>query len=237
MLEPLSGPGKRPSSSRSSGQAAHVEPSPKKIAHKSAVLIVEAASIVEPLVSEVKVASCREVWIQRRGEKSILLLNKGPLEVHIPIGTQLVGLGKGKFLLQQEGDELGNRVLFSLTEDDWVILNNGYQTIHDVVAEQRKKKVGAQINYHTCIEDQQQPGKFKLGMTHKIVFVAQDFDEGFRESFHTFASPERLDPKAWGSGCCSTKWVVRWGAKGLQPVKPVVVNLEDLVTPVGSLTS
>ena len=107
------------------------------------------------------------------------------------------------------------------SQDDLVVLNSVVMDVGTVVRDQRAKKPDAQICYHSIKVDEADPQKFNIEVTHNVVFVIRNdglADKGI--NCHNIAAKE--EPKVWNTDVLNTLWVVRWAAKGLMPVKPVV---------------
>ena len=87
---------------------------------------------------------------------------------------------------------------------------------------QRAKTPDAQNCYHSINADEADPPqKFNIEVTHDVVFVIKI--EGVADkdiNCHAIAAKEELN--VWNTDVLNTLWVVRWAAKGLMPVKPVV---------------
>ena len=107
------------------------------------------------------------------------------------------------------------------SQDDLVVLNGIVMEVGTVVKDQRSKKPDAQICYHSIKVDEADPQKFNIEVTHNVVFTPKN--EGLADNdlnCHNIATKEEL--KVWNTDVLNTLWVVRWAAKGLMPVKPVV---------------
>ena len=85
------------------------------------------------------------------------------------------------------------------------------------------------------------PSKFTIANTHKVAFVSTEGGDdstpnsGSKPTFNNMAAGLLdQDTSQW---CAQIKWVARWTNKGLQPVKPVLATIMDMVIPPGVVHS
>ena len=196
--------------------------------------IFDANDITEALIQEAKVVGLGKEgpWLQLRFGHKIYLVNKTMQEISVPEGSYIAGFGKGAFkLVKLDGSETPpGAITFKLkSEDNWVVLSGNRVKLGDVVAEQRKTKPDASVCYHKSIVDSN-PTKFSLTMTHRVLFVPKE-DSSSECTINNIATKEEL--QHWVSEQVEVLWVVRWTAKGLMPVKPLVHTCEACVLPPG----
>ena len=119
---------------------------------------------------------------------------------------------------QAAGDSL--HIEFKLQSDqDLVAVHGQAVTLGEVMAYQRSNKPDCHICYHNMDVSMEDPKKFTLDLTHKVVFQPKD-DNVPEVSTHNLGYKEKLE--SWSSEALQLLWVVRWTAKGLMPVKPAV---------------
>ena len=107
------------------------------------------------------------------------------------------------------------------SQDDLVVLNGIVMDVGTVVRDQRATKPDAQICYHSIKVDEADPQKFNIEVTHNVVFTPKNEGLADKDLYcHNIVTKEEL--KVWNTDVLKTLWVVRWTAKGLMPVKPVV---------------
>ena len=107
------------------------------------------------------------------------------------------------------------------SQGDIVVLNGIVMDVGTVVRDQRRRKPDAQICYHSIRVDEADPQKFNIEVMLNVVFVPKDDELADKDiNCHNIAAKEEL--KVWNTDVLKTLWVVRWAAKGLMPVKPVV---------------
>ena len=213
----LPGPaGKRPGSS-----VVDPEPSPKKLKLEPR-FIVESMKITEALLIEVKMMPSKDaMFLQIRAGHQIYITNKAPHAVDVPPDSFVAAFGKGSFKLIKAGEEVAENIEFKLqNQDSLVVLNGLVVSVGKVVEEQRVKKPDCEICYHSITQDDQNMKKFELAQTHRIAFAYKPEGEAVEVSQANVAAKEIL--ATWNSGLLQVLWLVRWSAKGLMPVKPVV---------------
>ena len=236
VLDPASepGPAKRPGPGKPPGL-----PPFKKAKVTPPENIFDANDITEALIQEAKVVGLGKEcpWLQLRVGHRIYLVNKSMQEISVPDGSYLAGFGKGAFKLAKlEGSESPpGAIAFKLeSQDNWVVLSGNRVRIGDVMADQRKTKPDAELCYHKSDVDSTDPTQFSLTMTHRVLFLPKD-DSSSEVTTNNIATKEEL--QYWMSEQMEVLWVVRWTAKGLMPVKPVVHIREACVLPPGRATA
>lgn len=204
--------------------------SPAKKAKAVEGAIVEFASIKEALLSEVKMSGKGAPQLQLRAPHCIYIVNTGQQEWSSNMG-QITGFGKGSFkLLKGDSNEDPNKYIeFKLESDaDLVVLSGAVVPLGKVMADQREKKPDSQACYHSLVIDQQDPKKFTVTQTHRVAFFPKEDGEDNALNFG------RKEPAtAWSSHALAVHWAVRWAAKGLMPVKPIVHLKGSIALPPG----
>ena len=185
--------------------------------------VVEAASISEALLFEIKMIGKDAPMLQLRANHSVYIHNRQFLEWSSERGF-VCGFGRGNFkMVKKDGSDAPEKSIhFKISsQDDLVVLNGIVMDVGSVVREERKKRPDAQICYHSIKVDEADPQKFCIDLTHYVVFIPKA--EGLADkdfNCNNIAVKEEL--KVWNTSVLHTLWVVRWTAKGLMPVKPTV---------------
>ena len=195
----------------------------KKVKIEGPTVLVEASSIPEALLFETKMFGKDVPMLQLRANHSVYIFNRQSQEWSSDHGF-VCGFGRGTFkMVKLDGSDAPEKSLqFKISsQDDLVVLNGIVMDVGSVVRDQRAKKPDAQICYHSIKVDQAGPNNFNIEVTHNVVFLIKNDGLADKDlNCHNIASKEEL--KVWTSDVLKTLWVVRWAAKGLMPVKPVV---------------
>ena len=215
---------------RLQGEAA--EASPYKKARLGDEYLVDVGSITEPLLAEAKITSKDAATLQLRANHQVYIVNTGTAEWKAS-GCFLAGFGKGSFKLLKTDQPTpeGSKQFELTTSEDLVVFNGVVMQLGKVVDEARAKRPDIAVCYHKCTTDNEDPKKFKLSMTHKIIFVPRSDESDKTCSTSNIGKMEPLP--IWDQGCLHTLWCMRWAAKGLMPVKPVVHLNGNCVLPAG----
>ena len=108
--------------------------------------------------------------------------------------------------------------------DDIVVVNGVIMSMPVVVQEKMKTDASPIISYHTLVMTPGAAGSFTLEQTHRVVYLKK---EGTGDNVGTDLQSTigaKLGFSYWDSPVSVILWVVRWTAKGLMPVKPVVYS-------------
>ena len=99
--------------------------------------------------------------------------------------------------------------------------------------EKRQKDVNAQICYHKMEDHPSEPGAFKLVTETAVVFACGEEEkkdakpdtdkkvDNEKVTQFNFGA-KATDFAVWDSHVTKIVWAVRWGIKGLQPIKPCI---------------
>ncbi len=178
------------------------------------------------------------------------LVNRGEQPATIAAGTHLAGFYKGRWWHPKgEGDNLTDQdIPFSLASSEDHVLHQGSLVPVGVVIRQKRENQpgGARVDYHdlTDAPSEQDPAAFKLQARHLVAFKLETLpgqvklEEG-ADSEATAAVDvtlgnvaSALPPAVWNSNATELVWVTKWSrAKGLQPVRPVVVFNRPVTLP------
>ena len=170
----------------------------------------------------------------RTGHKAYIS-NEGAKDATLNTHERLGSFGKGPFKMLKPTDEIADRThVFELhNQDSLVIFNGVVTTLAKVILEQRKSKPDAGLCYHKLILDAEEPTKFNVEPTHSVSFTPADSATAPITAMNMFGK-EPL--RVWqDSDVVAVIWVVRWGAKGLMPVKPEARLACSMVIPSGKV--
>jgi hypothetical protein len=227
--------GQKDESGAASESVSAAEPSPKK-RKLDLKFIVESNSITHPLLLEVKM-QVKGLMLQIRAGHQVYITNMTAQEISLGAYTFVAGFGKGGFKLIKEG-EAGLMEFKIADQNTMVFFNNMVMTVGKVLQDQRKKKPDCNICYHTITPDDSDPAKFECVQNHRVVFTLKDKDKessgaGDDGELNQSSIASKEATKSWSTSVLITLWSVRWSAKGLMPVKPLVFICAGASLPVG----
>ncbi|CAJ1416725.1 unnamed protein product [Effrenium voratum] len=171
-------------------------------------------------------------------------------------GTTLAGYYKGKFWAPtgKEKEEIGPAdVLFSLEgSQDYIILGGKYMSLLDTIKTKRSLSPSdAHVGYHTLTDSPSatEPAAFTLSPKQaQVYFKASDFPAKVGKTEGAEAGQDdvakipaahmagTLPASKWNGKYIKMCWAMKWppvAAKGLQPIRPMVVNSVSLTIPPG----
>ena len=148
-------------------------------------------------------------------------------------GTLLAGYMKGKWH-HLAGDAESSDVRYEPSHsDEYIIYNGQYKSLQSVVEAHIEEKPAAKHEICYCsktdVPKPGNPGFFELSMRQQIVYRPSDAPAAVKDETPDLrvVSQPHLGPvlvgSQWTSRYLHITWVVRWVAKGLQPVRPAVV--------------
>ena len=223
-------PGASPNAKRGVGD---LDSTPNKKAKIDNAMIMDASVVEQPVLQECKLpGKDPRMFAQIRACHCVVLVNKSTQELSLPANELVLGFGKGAFkLLPGQQESLPVQCEFHLNSyEDLVVFNNSVITVGKLVEQQHESKPDAKICYHKFVDNTEDPKKFKLAQTHKIVFTPKDDSAdilasniGSKESFGVWKTSE----------VGHLLWSVRWTQKGLMPVKPGFYLKGALILPPG----
>ena len=103
-------------------------------------------------------------------------------------------------------------------QKDLVALGTDPQPLGKVMADQWATKADAKVAYHNLALSEDQAKCFTLETSHKVAFVPGHKAEQL--TVHNIGGKERTT--LWASGSSRVVWNVRWGPKGLTPIRPQI---------------
>ena len=170
--------------------------------------------------------------------------------------TTLPGYYKGKLWAPagKEKEEIGPAdVLFSLEgSQDYIILGGKYMSLLDTIKTKRSLSPSdAHVGCHTLTDSPSatEPAAFTLSPKQaQVYFKASDFPAKVGKTEGAEAGQDdvakipaahmagTLPPSKWNGKYIKMRWAMKWppvAAKGLQPIRPMVVNSVSLTIPPG----
>ena len=198
--------------------------------------VVPLESVDKALLSECKVTAGQKdsLWLQVRANDNIVLANKGNKDWsgnEIPV----CGFGKGSFKIIKADAELpdGAVELDLGGSKDLVCFNGAVQPVGDVLKELRKKNPDTKITYFKLVFDAEDPHKFTLHKTHRVIFTPRPEEKTGEMKELNAACREKM--KLWeDSTTCMVMWHLKFSpVKGLIPLKPAIFLKGACTIPVG----
>ena len=196
--------------------------------------MLETTSIKESLLAEAKLAGCGKdpPLLQIRTGHTIYIVNNGTQEWVSPPHFNVTGFGKGSFKIVKDDASVGTGMIFNLaSSEDLVVFNGAILTVGKVLNDQKASKPDASICYHSIKLDDTNPKIFTLKFVHRVVFFAIAPDGKNDNNISNMGQKESA--KVWNSGCLQVLWAVRWAAKGLMPIKPMILLRDSVTLPPG----
>lgn len=207
---------------------------PTKRPRVDSTLLVEAASLEQPLLYECRVGSNSKdsVWLQVRAGNTILLVNKG---THDWAGKDapICGFGKGSFKIIKAEAELpeGGVELSLHGSSDMICYDGRVVTLGDTLRTLRGKNPETKITYFKINFDTEDPHKFELQKSHRVIFVPRPDEKSAEVKDSNAAAREKVE--LWNSSpSVAVMWHMKHSAvKGLLPLKPAVFLKAAVVIP------
>ena len=174
--------------------------------------------------------------------KRIFIANEASAsEITLPAGATVAGYYKGKFLLQgdrkAEADGLQLRAsdcLYQLHDSNSLVVFEGkVATVGQVVAQKRAlTPLSVVICYHDLVEQPtpEDAKHFVLQVKNQVLFRPENApaaeDKKSADGCVTVALTSLagcLETSCWETSRTHLLWAVKWSARGLQPVRPMIV--------------
>ena len=210
---------------------------------------IDVGEIQSPLTHEAVVCNNSKLTIAVTVGHGCFLINQTGDVQSCKAGTVLAGYYKGKFESLETMPDGPDLVLFTLTGSSNAVLMNGkLMKVGELINIKRQTNPGdATVSFHELTDTPKpsDPKAFTLKMKPKIflAFRAQPFPTKTEaEGDNPLKIPSvhmagALPSSAW-SRCrfASMLWAMKWppvASKGLQPVRPMVVNLDNINVPPG----
>ena len=181
----------------------------------------------------------------------IFLCNEGSTEQTLAAGASVAGYYKGSFLMQgQRGKEAENfqfrpaDVMYELQDSRTEALLEGkLQKLGKIVAE---KRAVTPLNVNLCYFDiceqpQQDDGTFfVLKPKSQVLFRPENAptSEEKKGADGSYTLPLTsmagcLETNLWETKVTKVTWAVKWGARGLVPIRPTITLTQSVVIPAG----
>ena len=156
----------------------------------------------------------------------------------------MAGYFKGQF--KQFKDEPSEQdLVFDLSDAHTeVVFGNKVLTLKDVMEEKRKvSPLTALVCYHDLVDapTPEDSKFFRLTKKYSIAFVPEatpppkeEASEDEKKTLPWSSLAGMLSPQQWRTNFTTILWQVKWVAKGLQPMRPVVVLKQAVTVPPGS---
>jgi len=211
--------------------------SPAKKAKIAQEFIVDAASVTQPMLLECKLNTGKDqLYLQLRANHCAIILNKDSAKDHaLACHSFVAALGRGTFKLLKDTSDAAKPEQYEFklsTQNDLVMLNNTVLPIGKVLATQRESKPDAQVCYHKVTLSESDPTQMTFSQTHRVLFSCTNEGSAQETTSSNFASKESY-PTWLTSESVVLIWACRWVAKGLMPVKPVLVCKGSIALPPG----
>lgn len=206
-------PGKRPPGGEEE------EPSPKR-PRISDKYIVDASKITQALLLEAKLPGKDAATFQIRAGHTVTLQNKTTVKLVLQANTLMCHFGKGAFkLIKGDDNPTEKQYPFTLHDDkQLVVFGQTVQSLGKVIEDQRQTKPDCVICYHKMVRNEENPKLFSLEVSHKVAFEPSVTNPDVSVNNMGCKEPATT----WSTESLGILWVVRWGQKGLMPVKPAV---------------
>lgn len=190
-----------------------------------AALVVDATGIDKALLHECRIGSKDPaVWLQIRAQNHIYIVNKGTKD-WVASDSFVAGFGRGAFKIIKQDAELpsGAVELHLTSSSDSIHYDGKMQVLGDVIKELRQRNPDTKVTYHKMTFDTQEPHKFELQWTHRVIFVSRPEEQSAQEMKDGNAAA-RESLQLWqSSNSVGVFWVMKFSqVKGLIPVKPAV---------------
>ncbi len=213
----------------------------------------EADQVNQPILHETKLLATPGLSIAIAAGSRLWLMNRGENTASLEKWTFLAGFFKGKWWQRKSGqpaaEDLGRNVPFVLCgAHDVVQLGGTCSTIGLLINQRRATSpADAKVCYHELLDQPEpgNPGHFTLHMKHELLFKAEDLPVKVKKEEEDGTVPQAttvlqchlasaLPWSAWNTDLSTVVWVLKWTrAKGLQPVRPVVVTTGRIDIPAG----
>eukprot|EP00438_Fugacium_kawagutii_P007583 Skav225341 [mRNA] locus=scaffold3721:8917:12502:- [translate_table: standard] len=173
------------------------------------------------------------------GQK-IFICNEGSSDVTIPAGTVIAGYYKGTFQMQGGGKKATADLELRATDCEYRFTDSEAKVLHEgkittlghIVAEKRAlTPLSVNLCYQELVE-QPKPGNSTYFIVKpKMLFLFRPENaptaDDKKAADGSFTLPHssmagRLETSCWQTSCTQLLWSVKWSAKGLQPVRPVI---------------
>ncbi|CAK8992869.1 unnamed protein product, partial [Durusdinium trenchii] len=180
--------------------------------------------------------------------KRVFVVNDSTADLLLPAGSTLAGYYKGKFVSfkgkNADDEQRSGDVHFKLQDASSIVLYEGKLIPAGTVVAQKKAvtPLTAKVCYHEIVEQPTAADSkfFTLTVTNPIAFRPENAptseDKKDKDGCHSLPQSSMagcLEAHEWETKHTSVAWVMKWQARGLQPVRPVVVMTQKLSVKAG----
>ena len=116
-------------------------------------------------------------------------------------------------------------ISFRLNVCECVNYLNSYHKKHDQKAASDPQ---AEICYHKVEHLVDDPTKFKITQALRVAFIRKDDEPAGNTKYSQGSVGISAPYEVWSGTAFRLMWIMRWTAKGLMPVKPVVYSVVDI---------
>lgn len=243
-----------------SGGTGTPNPSPAKVPRVETAPLeaIEATALPTPLAWQ---ATLHGTFSKAKGASGLKLIiaignrifvtNEGSAEQTLAAGSSAAGYYKGSFLMQgQRGKEAENfqfrpaDVMYELADASTEVLFEGkLQQLGKVVAQKRAlTPLNVSICYYDmCEQPKQDDGTFfTLKSKSQVLFRPENAptseDKKAADGSYTLPLTSMagcLETNLWETKATKVTWAVKWGARGLVPIRPTITFTQNIVIPAG----
>ena len=242
------------------GGGSNTQPNPPKAprTEPATLEVIEATALPKPLAWQ---ATFPGTFSKSKGSAGlklviavgnrVFLCNEGSAEQTLAAGASVAGYYKGSFLMQgQRGKEAENfqfrpaDVMYELQDSKTEALFEGkLQQLGKIVA-QKRAITPLNVNlcyFDLCEQPQQDDGTFfVLKPKSQVLFRPENAptSEEKKAADGSYTLPLTsmagcLETYLWETKVTKVTWAVKWGARGLVPIRPTITLTQSVVIPAG----
>ena len=225
---------------------------PVPVPNPESVIDSMALGDLPTLCYEAKVTANPKLVLKVTIGQGVFLENQTDVDESIKAGVVLCGYYKGKFWspdsTPEEPSEKSDVIFRISSNNDRVMFNSNWVTLGEIIRAKRElTPAGAIVGYHDLVDcpTPEDPSAFRFEPKKMTVYFkvfdfpssvkAEDGDGGDSTKLMIPAAhlAGTVPAKVWnGSALTEVTWAVKWpavAAKGLQPVRPMVVTAKQFV--------
>ncbi|CAJ1427550.1 unnamed protein product [Effrenium voratum] len=152
--------------------------------------------------------------------------NKTGGKVSLNFGMVVAGWGKGKFRERTvDNPRQSGELEFLVRADDLLLVDGKVDNASSILSQNKAKKLEAcKISYHAC--KQNPDTTWEIKQEGGVIFTP--LEEDAKSLTQSQVAKLTSGTEVWTSALTSTVWHCKWSLNGLQPIRPVVMLLEDV---------
>ena len=229
------------------GPSGPAPPTKREVAPAQTVAVSQLpqAKLAEAVVGNVKKDLSGKLAVRVGQDQAWWLINSSAGTVSLAAGTVIAGFGFGTFknIPRAAGGSPGpvpdseKLVLFDLkSSSDLVLFNSRLTSVGELIHSAQASRTAAELCYHEkkAVDEQ----SFNLHRKHEVYFKCTPKVPGQHEA--NGEDPANVEPKGTSGLAglvpkvclperhCEVIWAVKWSAKGLMPIKPMVAAIHDI---------